>query len=58
MREILVKVEYHGQVWYEVKQITMGKTHGKSIQTGHLPGYGVESSPDVGSRDVREADSP
>lgn len=29
-REVLVKVEYHGQVWYEVKLINkqqMGTTH-------------------------------
>lgn len=31
-REVLVRIEYHGQVWYEVKeykQETMGKTHAR-----------------------------
>lgn len=29
--KVLVRVEYHGQVWYEVKEVTMGQTHERNI---------------------------
>lgn len=29
--EVLVKVEYHGQVWFEVKQITTGIKPGELV---------------------------
>lgn len=29
--QVLVKIEYNGQVWYEVKS-TMGSTHGKQSE--------------------------
>jgi hypothetical protein len=32
-REVLVKVEYHGQVWYIVQKVTMGSTH---VETNRL----------------------
>lgn len=41
-KEILVKVEYHGQVWYEVKTITMGTTHGQPSK-GEEGFIGIES---------------
>lgn len=37
-RLILIKVEYHGQVWYEVKEqeITMGITHANYAREANL----------------------
>lgn len=28
-KEVLVKIEYHGQVWYITQEATMGTTHAK-----------------------------
>lgn len=40
MREVLVKVEYHGQVWYVVKTIkTMGTAHGTQTTRREREGY-------------------
>jgi len=50
-RVILVKVQYKEQVWYDLKEVTMGLTHGKYIQ---------QSSPNIGEdtgRKDSEADS-
>lgn len=34
IREVLVKVEYHGQVWYTTKQVTMEQIHEDNRQEG------------------------
>lgn len=36
-KELLVRIEYHGQIWYSViQQETMGQTHGKRQSDGEV----------------------
>ncbi len=59
-KKILVKIEYHGQVWYEVQEhnltklryLTMGQTHARVI----IQESNIHPRQDVG-RQVQERDN-
>jgi hypothetical protein len=49
VKEVLVKVEYHGQVWYTVQELTMGITHVETRKKSSLR----DSCPSLGQTSAR-----